>query len=132
LGSIGPVFGDFHSTLKTLSKCTYEHGIFIIDEGYMEDDSPFAHQGIQKKGEILKQLELACMQLIDEKILPREKIKQSNKDIWGKINTRCRELMEKHMDKKHLFLNYMKKQEEENEFLENKVVCSTMVIKRKA
>ena len=41
LGSIGPVFGDFHTTLTILSKCIHENGIFIIDEGYMDDNSPF-------------------------------------------------------------------------------------------
>jgi ubiquinone/menaquinone biosynthesis C-methylase UbiE len=109
LGSIGSVFGDFHSTLNTLSKCIHENGIFIIDEGYMNDNSPFTHQAIQKKGEILQQIDMAGMQLIDEKIIPTEEIKHSNEDILGKIHTRCRELMHKHTDKKipsHFFCTF--------------------------
>ena len=131
LGSIGPVFGDFHTTLTILSKCIHENGIFIIDEGYMDDNSPFTHPQIQKKGEILQHIEMAGMQLIDEKIIPREDIRQSNEQILGKIKARCRDLMEKHPDKKDLFLDYINHQEKENEVLEKNVVCSTLVIQKK-
>ena len=132
LGSIGPVFGDFYLTLTTLSNCINNNGLLIIDEGYMDDNSPYTHQGIQKRGEILQQIEMAGMQLIDEKILPREDINQSNEQILGKIQSRCSELMKKHPDKKDLFLGYIKKQKQENVVLENKAICSTMVIQKKS
>ena len=51
--------------------------------------------------------------------------------IFENLNKRCNELIEKHPDKSNLFENYIKKQEEENDVLETKVVCSTMVIRRK-
>lgn len=41
------------------------------------------------------------------------------------------ELIDRHPDKKDLFENYIQKQEEENEVLEYKVVCTTLVIKRR-
>lgn len=132
LGSIGPVLGDFYLTLTSLSNCINNNGLLIIDEGYIDNNSPFEHPGIQKKGEILQQIKMAGMQLIDEKILPPEKIKQSNEDILGRIQSRCRELMEKHPAKKDLFLGYIKKQKEENAVLENEVICSTVVIQPKS
>ena len=35
LGSIGPVFGDYYTTLTTLSKYLNHKGIFIVDDGYI-------------------------------------------------------------------------------------------------
>ena len=49
LGSIGPVFGDYFSTLTTLSKCINEKGIFILDDGYIEDDDHYTHPLVLKK-----------------------------------------------------------------------------------
>jgi cyclopropane fatty-acyl-phospholipid synthase-like methyltransferase len=43
LGAIGPVFGDYFTTLTTLSKCINKKGIFIIDDGYIDDNSDYVH-----------------------------------------------------------------------------------------
>ncbi|HRI45657.1 MAG TPA: class I SAM-dependent methyltransferase [Ignavibacteriaceae bacterium] len=132
LGSIGPIFGNYYATLTTLSKCIDANGVFIIDDGYIDDNSNYSHPLIQKKEEIKNQIDLANMKLIDNVILNRNEIVESDDDIFGKLKKRCNELIEKHPDKKELFLDYIKKQEEENDVLENRVVCSTMVIKRKS
>lgn len=63
LGAIGPVFGDYFATLSTLAKCINEDGIFIIDDGYIVDNSDFSHPLMFKKSAILRQIEEAGMQL---------------------------------------------------------------------
>ena len=131
LGAIGPVFGDYFSTLSTLTGCINENGIFIIDDGYINDDSDFNHPLMYKKSDILKQLEKAGMQLVENDIMDRDDIKDSDDYIFDKLKKRCHELIEKFQDKQTLFLNYIKKQEEENDVLENKVIGTTMVIKKK-
>ncbi|MDP2162193.1 MAG: class I SAM-dependent methyltransferase, partial [Flavobacterium sp.] len=131
LGAIGPVFGDYYTTLTTLSKCLAKSGIFIIDDGYIENNSDYSHPLIQKQEIIFRQIDSAGMQLIEDYIFQKDEIKDSDDYIFEKLKMRCDELIENYPDKKELFLNYIKKQEDENDVLENKVVCTTMVIKRK-
>ena len=69
--------------------------------------------------------------MLDEVIIKEDEIKNSDDYIFANLKKRCNELIEKHPDKIRLFENYIKKQEEENDVLETKVVCSTMVIMKK-
>lgn len=131
LGAIGPVFGDYFSTLSTLVKCINENGIFIIDDGYINDDSDFSHPLIFKKSEILEQIEKAGLELVENDIMDRDDIVDSDKYIFDNLKMRCQELIEKYPNKRHLFLDYIRKQEIENDVLENKVVGTTLVIKKK-
>ena len=82
----------------------------------------FSHRG--------KRIRRGGMQLIDEFIINKVDIKDSDEYIFDNLRKRCYELIDKHPEKRQLFDNYIKKQEEENDVLENKVVCSTMVIKK--
>ena len=130
LGAIGPVFGDYFTTLATLSKCLNESGIFIIDDGYIENHSDYSHPLIFKKTTIIQQINSAGMQLIEDEIIQKDDIKDSDDYIFENLKKRCNELIGKYPEKKELFTKYIKNQEEENDVLENKVICSTLVIKR--
>jgi uncharacterized protein (DUF2461 family) len=101
----------------------------IIDDGYIEDSNSYVHPVAQKRSDILRQLSSASMRLVDENIIPRGFIRVSDEMIFDKIKQRCLELMQKYPDKKTIFENYLIKQEEENNALENDIICSTMVIK---
>ncbi|MBN2214823.1 MAG: class I SAM-dependent methyltransferase [Bacteroidales bacterium] len=131
LGSIGPVFGDYHSTLTSLKKCLDKEGIIIIDDGYIENNNRYTHPLILKQEVIHQQIKESGMQLIDEAIIQKEDIRKSDDFIFNRLKKRCLELSERNPDKKQLFDNYIKKQKEENNVLENKVICSAMVIKMK-
>lgn len=131
LGAIGPIFGDYFTTLSTLSRCINKNGIFIIDDGYIDDDSNYNHPLMFKKKTVLQQIEMAGMELAENDIMQKEDIKDSDDYIFDNLKKRCYELIEKYPDKQNLFLDYIKKQEIENEVLENKVIGTTMVIKRK-
>ncbi len=131
LGAIGPVFGDYYTTLTALSKCINKNGIFIIDDGYIENNSDYNHPLIQKQSSILQQIDSARMQLIADETINQDNIRNSNDNILKNLKKRCYELIDKYPDKKNLFLNYIQKQVEENYALENKVICSTMVISKK-
>lgn len=129
LGAVGPVLGNYFSTLTALADNLNPDGVIIIDDGYIENGSDFTHPLILKRNELDKQIEAAGMQLVDEVIISKEKIKDSDDCIFTNLKKRCLELMEMHPEKHILFKAYIEKQEEENDVLENKVVCSTMVIK---
>lgn len=130
LGAIGPVLGDYFSTLTALSKNLNPDGIIIIDDGYIENSSDFTHPLILKQNEVHRQIHAAGMKLLDEVIIPKDKIKDADEFIFDNLKKRCLELIEKHPSKQNLFQAYIGKQEEENDVLENKIICSTMVIKR--
>lgn len=71
------------------------------------------------------------MKLVEDDRMDREDIKDSDDFIFEKLKKRCLELVEKFPDKQYLFLDYIKQQEIENDILENKIVGTTMLIKRK-
>lgn len=129
LGAIGPVFGDHFTTLTTLKKCINENGIFIIDDGYIDDESNYSHPLMFKKSTIILQIKKAGMKLVENDIFDTNDIKESDDFIFDKLKSRCFELIEKHPDKQTLFLDYIKNQEIENDVLENMVIGATIVIK---
>ncbi len=131
LGAIGPVFGNYFSTLSTLKKRINENGIFIIDDAYINDNSDFSHPLMFKKSEILKQIEKTGMELVENDIMDREDIVDSADFIFDNLKKRCQELIKKYPNKQKLFLDYIRKQEIENDVLENKVIGTTLVIKKK-
>ena len=65
---------------------------------------------------------------MESDISDSEDIKNSDDQIFENLKKRCQELIEKYPDKRTLFLNYIQKQEIENDVLENKVTGATMVI----
>jgi cyclopropane fatty-acyl-phospholipid synthase-like methyltransferase len=130
LGAKGPVFGNYFTTLSTLSKHLNDSGLIIINDGYIEDNSDYTHPLMLKKQDLLNQISLAGMKLIEDEILTSNSIKDSDDYILDNLKKRCMELIDKHPDKKNLFENYIKKQQEENDALENKVVCTSWVIKK--
>jgi ubiquinone/menaquinone biosynthesis C-methylase UbiE len=131
LGAIGPVFGDYFATLTTLEKCLNENGIVIIDDGYVDDDSDYSHPLMLKKSTVLQQIDKAGMELVENVIMNRDEIKDADEFIFNNLKKRCFELIEKYPNQRNMFLEYIKKQETENDVLENKVVGTTMVIRKK-
>ena len=130
LGAIGPVFGDYYTTLTTLSGCLNDTGVFIIDDGYIDNNSNYTNPSIQKRETIIRQIHSAGMQIAEEVIMGKDDIKSSDDYIFNILKERCFELIDRYPEKKHLFMDYIEEQKEENDVHENKVICSTMVIKR--
>jgi len=130
LGSIGPVLGDYFTTFTALSPCLKNNGIIILDDGYIENDSKYIHPLIFKKMEVLRQIKAAGMKIVDENIPAKDGIKESDDYIFDFIKKRCNELIEKYPEKQHIFTDYVMKQAEENDVLENKITCSTMVLQK--
>jgi len=130
LGAIGPVLGNYYSTLTTLSSALNPKGIIIIDDGFIEDDSGFTHPVMKRGSEIVRLAEEAGMQIAAFTIMGKEMIMKSTDSIYEKIKSRCTELAENFPEKKNLFNEYINVQLSENYVLENKVTCAVMVFKR--
>ena len=131
LGSIGPVFGNYYTTLTTLTPCLKRNGIIIIDDGYIDNNSNYTHPFILKREDVLQQIRDSGMEVIAESIGGKTDIKDADEYIFARVKKRCLELMEMHPGKRRLFEAYIKKQEEENDVLETKIICSAMVIKKR-
>ena len=129
LGAIGQVFGDYYTTLTTLSKHLKQGGIIIINDAYIEDTSDFQHPAVLHRGELLKQIGQAGMELIDEHTGGEDRAEYAIQ--FENLQKRCKELMIKHPEKTSLFENYIQTQAEEYDALENKIIGSIMVIKAK-
>jgi ubiquinone/menaquinone biosynthesis C-methylase UbiE len=131
LGSVGPVYGDYKATLNILRDHLNRDGIIIIDDGYIDTENNFSYPKILKKEEIIQQISISGMQLVDEIISNPDEIKASDDFMFDKIIKRCNQLIEMYPDNSEVFLDYIISQQQENEILERKVVCSAMVIKNK-
>ncbi len=132
LGSTGPIFGDYYSTLARVSKTLKKNGLIILADGYIEDSSSYTHPMMVKKQELLRQVKEAGMRMIDE-IFPEkaEEIEESYNNELKHIRRRCRELMKKHPQKGRLFQNYMQREKKEYAVLQRKdVFCPVMVFKK--
>lgn len=131
LGSIGSVFGDYYSTLTTIKPSLNQDGIIIIDDGYIADNSNFTHPLIEKKLTILKHVDNAGMQLVDENILSRTHVMELDDNLFPSIQRRCLELINKYPEKQQLFTEYIRKQKQEARVLENKITCATILLRVK-
>jgi hypothetical protein len=80
--------------------------------------------------ELLHQVADAGMKIIAMRVMPSQMIRESNALIFSKLQQRCLQLSEMYPEKKYLFQDYIVRQEEENEVLEQKIVNATMLIGR--
>jgi cyclopropane fatty-acyl-phospholipid synthase-like methyltransferase len=130
LGAIGPVFGDCRATLDTLAPHLRRGGLVVVDDGYLPDDSAREYPQVLKRGEQLRQIAAAGMRLVDEWVFDRDELRRMNATLFRDLEKRCRELMDLHPEKKELFADYIRRQVEENDVLENRIVCAVLVIGR--
>jgi len=127
LGAIGQVFGDYYTTLNTIRKCLAPGGLILIDDAYTEDDSSFTHLETLKRSELLNQVSRAGMKIIEELVVDVKE--EEYTEQFNFIVQRCNELIRQYPDKKTLFEDYIKSQDDEYGQLENEMVCLTMAIK---
>jgi len=102
-------------------------GIIIINDAYIEDSSTFQHPAVLPLRELLKQVEQAEMELIDEHtdVANNEEYTEQ----FENIQRRCKELMTKYPNQRSLFENYIQIQAYEYDAMENEMICSIMVFK---
>ena len=131
LGSIGPVYGDYYTTMERLKPLLCDDGIIILDDGYIEESNDSTHAMIGTKKVLIDQIKMADMEIIKEYLGDEISDKSEYEKQYQDIKRRCHELMLKYPNKKELFEGYIRKQEEEYHNLEEEITCSTMLIKRK-
>lgn len=131
LGAIGPVLGTMTETLNLVSQCLSDKGVVVIDDGFTDDEQVLEKdKRLMTYNELLHQVADAGMKIIAMRVMPSQMIRESNALIFSKLQQRCLQLSEMYPEKKYLFQDYIVRQEEENEVLEQKIVNATMLIGR--
>lgn len=132
LGAIGPVLGDYYTTLSQIAACLNDGGLVIVDDGYIDDAGAYSHPLMLRRAELLRQIDAAGMRMIDEVLADdTADYSQTYEKEFGYIVKRCHELIEKYPAQAALFEEYIKRQRQEYDVIENMIVCSTMVIEKK-
>lgn len=130
LGAIGPVFGDYGATLAILSPHLRPGGMVVVDDGWLEDDSPHTHPLLLRRRELLRQVAATGMRIVEERTFGRGEVAAADDRIFRDLERRCRELIARHPDQKTLLEGYVRRQVEENDWLENRITCAVFVMKR--
>jgi cyclopropane fatty-acyl-phospholipid synthase-like methyltransferase len=131
LGAIGPVFGDYRATLDILAPHLDPDGLIVVDDGYLPDDSPHRHPLVARRSELRRQIEGAGMQLVEEMVVSQKDMRAMDEALFRGVERRCRELIAKHPEKRDLFEGYIRRQAEENDRLENLIVCAVLAIRKR-
>jgi len=130
LGAIGAVFGDYYDTLTALKPNLKENGLIIIDDGYMEDDCEKSFPNILKKGEIIRQINAAGMELVQTvEVNEKPDISDLYREEFENLRKRCMELAEKYPNDKELLIKYIEGQKEEYRILSEEIVPIILVVR---
>lgn len=131
LASVGPVFGDYLQTAQALTPALAPDGVIIIDDGYIDDDSPSAHPLALKRSELERQVRAAGMTIACEYRWDADEAAEGYLRELAWIEARCRELAERHPRDASLFEAYLDKQRREYQALSNDIVCAAFALKRR-
>ncbi|MGE5411979.1 MAG: SAM-dependent methyltransferase, partial [Clostridiales bacterium] len=130
LGAIGPVLGNMEDTLSQVKHCIRENGYLIIDDAYVIDDkSPYAGTYLNYEGTI-SIFKKQSFEIIQECRPDNTAQKTIDESMFRSIERRAEELIKLHPEKRKIFEDYIKTQQEEFDILENKVQCVTWLLKR--
>jgi cyclopropane fatty-acyl-phospholipid synthase-like methyltransferase len=128
LAACGEVLGDLDTTINKLKKMARSGGYIIIDDAFCEGHKKAG--GYLTHGEAIDIFTKNQVELIEEDIIAGEMLKEVNNSNNQNIARRAMELKQKYPDKSKIFDDYVKKQLDECEFLENEVKCVTWLLRK--
>lgn len=130
LGAIGKVFGDMLTTLNIVGKCLKPGGCVLLDDGYIDDSDDSGYYKANSKSQFYEHISNANFAILAEQIIDSSELAEQNKNVYSSIETRVYELAGKYPEKKELFLGYLDAQKQENDNIENKLVCGMWLLKK--
>ena len=127
-GACGDVLGDLDVTINKLKKMLKNSGFIIIDDAFCEDDKRI--DGYLAHEEVINIFKKNKVELIQEDIIADEMQEDVNDKNNQNISQRAMELKIKYPDKSKIFDDYVRKQLDECEVLENEVKCVTWLLRK--
>lgn len=133
LASAETLLGEIDNAISEMRNSIRKGGFIIYDGSYLNNDSYLDNPDyavIKNYDTTIKQLTSFGDVIITEKIIPAEDIRKMDKMYTEAIRKRANELTEIHPDKKKLFSDYVKKQEEECSIIENEITGCIWCIRK--
>lgn len=130
-GALGRILGDMKETLTFLAGSLSERGYVLLDDGFLEDDSPTVYDRCLRRSAFYGQIVAAGFEVSGEDLLSKEAIETTDRSFYQMIARRAAELIEIYPEQADLFRGYLESQEVENSILENDLVCGTWLLRLK-
>jgi SAM-dependent methyltransferase len=134
LVSVG-VLGTAEDMTGGCRRCVRSGGLIIIDECYLDQPGVVDFTGYEQlatHGETLRRLTAHGDELVRERAVTADEIRDQNRRYTGWIERRVAELSRRHPEHAAAFDAYLEKEREECELLETKVRCATWMLRRAA
>jgi cyclopropane fatty-acyl-phospholipid synthase-like methyltransferase len=125
LASAENLLGNLDDAIKALRRCIVTGGYIIFDGSYRKDTSSLTNPDysiIKTYDETMRSLKSCGDKLISEIKIPITETIEINKSYTELIKKRADELSAKFPDQREMLLNYVKRQEEECEIIENELI----------
>lgn len=133
LASAETLLGEIHNTIGELRNCIRNGGFIIYDGSYLNDESSLKNPDyfvIKNYNTTIKQLTSFGDVIINEVVIPLDETISIDKMFTEVIRERANELAEKYPDRKKLFCDYVKKQEEECSIIETDITGCVWCIRK--
>lgn len=130
-GALGRIMGDMKETLTFLARSLNERGYVLLDDGFLEDDSPTVYDRCLRRSAFYGQIAEAGFEIAGEELMSKEAIEATDRSFYQMIERRAAELILSHPEQPDLFRGYLESQEVENSILENDLVCGTWLLRLK-
>ncbi len=130
-GALGRILGDMKETLAFLAGSLNERGCVLLDDGFLEDNSPTVYDRCLRRSEFYGQIAAAGFEVAGEDLLSKEAIEATDRSFYQMIERRAAELILSHPEQAGLLRGYLESQEVENSILENDLVCGTWLLRLK-
>lgn len=130
LGAVGPVFGNLQDNLIRIKAALNSPGYVVLDDGFLEDDSPSNYNRAVRRSEFFRQIRDAGFTVAEEVIFHRDKLVDTDEKMFQQLKTRIEELIRKEPSQKMLFQEYLRSQEYEFQVLATEIVTGTWLLKK--
>jgi ubiquinone/menaquinone biosynthesis C-methylase UbiE len=128
-GALGRILGDMTETLTFLAGSLNPRGYVLLDDGFLEDDSPTVYDRCPRRSAFYGPIAASGFEVVGEELLAKEAIEAIDRSFYQMIETRALELTREYPDKAALFRGYLDSQEAESSVLENDLVCGTWLLR---
>lgn len=127
LGAAGDVLGTLDATIAGLKRVVRRDGFILIDDAFCEDGKP--RDGYLMRQEVLAAFARNGLELVREEIIGKDIQKAGNQTNNDCIARRVAELKKAFPDRGNIFDDYLKRQLDECDILENEVTCATWLLR---
>ncbi|MCF8241609.1 MAG: methyltransferase domain-containing protein [Melioribacteraceae bacterium] len=131
--SLGPILGNFDDKIEKLRKTVNVGGHILIDDGYLKDSVQTGKSGYEHYADretTIKLLSKFGDTIITEVIYTDEETNKINYEFLHLIEKRGNELKTGSPELLHSINNYLKRQKEECEFIDEKITGAIWLIRK--